>query len=278
MDDSHSKFQEHTIQGLHVISFNKSSQNDKILLFIHGAWHSSICWEKNFLPYFTSKDFPCYALDLRSHGKSIKKGKFKLISLGDYVEDVHTIVQELTKESKNIVFVAHSMGGLVAQKYLTKYPNTIHSAILLAPATSWGVRSITFRTMVQHPLTYVKMNLLLSFNPMMKNFKLFKKYLYYSETNDNLLKEYHTHIQDESYRAYINMLLSRVKHKSINIPLLVIGGMNDHIFKVKHQEKLASKLPQAESTFFDNTGHNVMLEKNWSLIADKMASWMEKNN
>jgi len=112
---------------------------------------------------------------------------------------------------------------------------------------------------------------------MMKNFKLFKNYLYYSETDDNLLHEYQTHIQDESYRAYINMLLGRVSHKSIKTPVLVIGGTNDHIFKVKHQKKLVSKLPQAESKIFDNTGHNMMLEKNWSLIADKMITWLEIN-
>jgi len=163
MNDSTIKPIQQVIQGLHVISNNQSSRNDKILLFIHGAWHSSVCWEKNFFPYFASKNFNCYALDLRYHGKSVKKGKFKLISMNDYVEDVHTIVQELSKEFKDIIFVAHSMGGLVAQKYLTKYPDTIHSAILLAPATSWGVRSITLRTMFQHPLTFVKMKSLFIF-------------------------------------------------------------------------------------------------------------------
>ncbi len=264
------------IKGIHIVSYNSSPQNNNSILFIHGAWHSSFYWEKYFLPYFAEKGFSCYALDLRSHGKSHKKGKFRLISLNNYVEDVLTVVQEISKDTKDIILVAHSMGGLIAQKFLVKHPNIVKSAVLLAPAMSWGVKAITFRIMLHHPLMYLKMNLMLSLSPMVNNFKIYKETFYYSVTDDKLLQEFQSQTQDESYRAYINMILSRIKHKSILIPILIIGGKNDTIFSEKQLVKLAFKIPNANSVFFDNTGHNMMLEQDWMLIADKIITWIKE--
>ena len=262
--------------GIHVLSYLNEPKKDKWLLFIHGAWHGAWCYEKNFLPYFNSKGFDCYALDLRSHGKSESKGHFRFISLNNYVQDVHTVVQELKKDRK-VILIAHSMGGIVVQKYLTKYTDEIESAVLLAPASTWGVRSFTFKgVLLHHPLIYLKMNITLSMYPLVKSFKLYKEIFYYSESDEKLLHEYHSQTQNESFRAIFSMLYTPVKYKKITTPVLIVGGDHDQIFKMKHLEKLSSKLPKGEVTFFENTGHNLMVEKDWQKVANTIINWIQK--
>ena len=200
-----------------------------------------------------------------------------LNSLNDYVDDVHSVVQEIGKNSK-VILIGHSMGGMVVQKYLAKYPKSILSAILLAPATTWGVRSVTFRIMVHHPLTYIKMNLFTTLRPMVSNFKLFNKYFFHSETNEENLKKYQSLTTDESYRAYINMILHRITYKKITLPVFILAGNQDQIFSIKHQTKLASKIKGSNLEVFDNTGHDMMLETDWEKMAESMEIWINELN
>ena len=263
------------INGLHGTIYTHSNQDSKILLFIHGAWHSSFYWEKYWLPYFQSKGYSCCAFDLRSHGKSKSKGSFRFISINNYVEDLQDVINELKKEYNDIILLAHSMGGLIAQKYLAKNTNGISKAILLAPAMSWGVRAFTIRSFFHHPLQYIKMNITLSPKVVANNFKIYKESFFCSETDDNLLREYQSQAQNESYRAIISMHFNQVKFKKVKTPILIIGGRKDLIFSEKNLLKLTSKFPNAESLFFDETGHNMMLEKNWSTIADSIIAWIK---
>ena len=260
------------IDGLYVSYYTNSSQNVKIL-FVHGAWHSSYCWEKFFLPYFSSKGYSVYALNLRSHGKSNSKGYYKFNSLNSYLADVHTVIEKI-KEDSSVILIAHSMGGMVVQKYLVKYPNTVTAAILLAPATTWGVRSTTFSVMFHHPLQYMKMNILFTLRPLVSKLSFYKYYFFYSETNDETIQEYQNFTTDESYRAYINMFLDKINYKRISQPVLIIGGKNDHIFKPKHLEKLNQKIKDSKMKLYDQTGHNLMLEKDWQSVADTSISWI----
>ena len=263
------------VNDLHVSKYPQSSKSDNILLFIHGAWHSSFYWEKYWIPYFQSKGYSCCTFDLRSHGKSKSKGSFRFTSINDYVNDLQFVINELKKNYNDIIPLAHSMGGLIVQKYLAKHDNEISKAILLAPAMSWGVRAFTYRSILHHPLQYIKMNITLSPKSVTKNFKIYKETFFYSETDDKLLKEYQSQAQNESYRAIISMLLNQVKFKEIKTPILIVGGRKDLIFSEKNLLKLTSKFTNAELLFFDETGHNMMLEKNWSTIADAIISWIK---
>ena len=65
------------INELHVLENLSESKKEYKLLFVHGAWHGAWCWDEFFLPYFKSKGYSYFALDLRSHGKSRSKKYFK---------------------------------------------------------------------------------------------------------------------------------------------------------------------------------------------------------
>lgn len=72
-----------------------SSPQPTKLLFVHGAWHGTWCWEEHFLDYFTARGYRAYALDLRGHGRSDGRERLRWRRIPDYVEDVKRVADEL---------------------------------------------------------------------------------------------------------------------------------------------------------------------------------------
>ena len=112
----------------------KESSNLPPLLFVHGGFHGAWCWEKNFLPYFFSKGFSCYALSLRGHGGSEGNEKLHSFSLNDYMEDVLDVMGRLKEKP---VLIGHSMGGLAVQKLIEM--NKGVAGICIDPAPPKGI-------------------------------------------------------------------------------------------------------------------------------------------
>ena len=64
-----------TTQGgslmLEVVDKGSATESHPVpLLFVHGAWHASWCWDEHFLDFFADKGYRAVALSLRGHGKA----------------------------------------------------------------------------------------------------------------------------------------------------------------------------------------------------------------
>jgi pimeloyl-ACP methyl ester carboxylesterase len=88
------------------------------LLFVHGAWHGSWCWDEYFLDYFAEKGHRSLAVSLRGHGKSPAPKSVRFCSIADFVDDVASVADSLLERP---VVVGHSWGGFVVQKYLESH-------------------------------------------------------------------------------------------------------------------------------------------------------------
>jgi len=256
------------IDQIHVTADKHPGKVGKSILFVHGAWHGSWCWKPWFIPFFFSKGYNCYALDLRAHGQSEPKTdrKMRCISLDDYIEDLRKVVEALPE--KEITLVGHSMGGMIVQKFLEERPTKISNAILLAPATPGGVLSTSLYTMTHLPIIYLQIMLSLSLRPMIKYFKVVKKIFFYSETDEKKLRDYHSKMQNESFRAVLlNMLFGKINYEKIKTRTLIIAAENDIVFPLKQMHKLQNRL-HCDLKVFTNTGHDIMLEQNWEQAAD----------
>ena len=255
--------------GIHVLSYRQPSQPKKTILFVHGSWHGSWCWDEYFMPYFFSKGYNCYAVDLRAHGLSKPKADWKMnfISLSNYVEDVQKVIESLPDQ--NFTLVGHSMGGIVLQKFLQKNHPKVSSAVLMAPATPGGVLSNTIYMMVHHPIIYMQIALSYYLFLIVKNFKVFKEIFFHSETDEERLRAYHAKMQNESYRVYLNMMFARINYNIIKTKVLILAAENDVVFPPVHMRNLAKKL-NCELKFFPDTGHDIMLEKEWEKAAESI--------
>jgi alpha-beta hydrolase superfamily lysophospholipase len=243
------------------------------ILFVHGAWHGAWCWNEHFLSYFSEHGYTSHAFSLRGHGTSAGAKRFRLTRIKDYVTDLEQIVSQLPKAP---ILVGHSMGGLVVQKFLET--NTAPAGVLLASVPIKGVLRTTFRIARRHPLAFLKANLTWSLYPVIGKPKLTREAFFSKDISPEKLKEYFTRIQDESYLAFLDMLIFNLPNpEKVTTNLLVLGAGDDTIFCTDEVEKTA-RAYGTEAKIFPDMAHDMMLEPGWQSVADCILEWLKGQN
>ncbi len=234
----------------------------------HGAW----CWEENFLPYFAEHGYHSHALDLRGHGKSEGVDRLRWTGITHYVSDVGQVVERLEEPP---ILIGHSMGGLVVQKYLESDPK-IPAAILLASVPPGGVIRTTLSIAMRHPIAFLKANATMKLYPLVGTPELTHEAFFSADMHETKVRTYYQRIQNESYRAFLDMMLFNLpRPKRVKTPMLVLGAANDTIFN--HNEvKASARAYRTEVEIFDNMAHDMMLEVGWQSVADRILIWLEE--
>jgi len=235
---------------------------------VHGSWHASWCWEEHFLDWFAGRGFRVAALDLRGHGSSPARGWFKTRRMRHYVEDVAEVAA--TFDVPPIV-IGHSMGGMVVQKFLEKHDAP--AAVLLASGPPRGVIGVTLRIARRHPLTFLRANATWSLYPIVEDPDDARALFFGSGTDDVTALGYTSRLQDESYVAFLDMLvLDLPKPKRVTTEVLVLGGEQDTIFPPPDVHRTA-KAYGTTAVMFDGA-HDLMLEPCWPEVAETIADWL----
>lgn len=240
------------------------------LLFVHGTGHAAWCWDENFLPFFAAKGFSSHAVSLRGHGTSEGREKLKWTSIADYVEDVFQVASELPKPP---VVIGHSLGGLVVQKYLEKHPAP--AGILVAPSPVEGMFWSGVKIQMRNPLLMAKVSIKQDYAVMFSTPKLAKKFLFSVDADEAKVSEYVERFGRESYLAALEMIYNLPKPNKIKVPLLVVGGESDALIAPAKFEKTA-RAYNGDCKIFPKMAHNMMLERDWRMVADFMIEWLER--
>jgi len=240
------------------------------LLFVHGTGHAAWCWDENFLPYFAENGFSAHAVSLRGHGASEGGEKLKWSSVSDYVDDVFEVASTLSPAP---VVIGHSLGGLVAGKYLEKHDAP--AGILIAPSPSEGMFRSGLKIQLRNPWLMTKVTLKQDYAVMFSTPKLAKKFLFSADADERKIAEYAARFGKESYRAALEMIYNLPNPQKIKAPLLVVGAENDALIAPKIIEKTARVL-KADCRIFPAMAHDLMLERGWRDVADFMIGWLAK--
>jgi len=241
------------------------------VLFVHGMWHAAWCWEEHFLPYFAQRGYSSHALSLRGHGTSQGREGLRWTSLADYVVDVRQVVEQLQRPP---VLVGHSMGGMIVQKYLEEYQAP--AAVLLASPPPKGVLFATLRVARRHPLVFLKTNLTLSMYPIIGKQSLTREAFFSDDLSEEMVETYFSRMQDESYRAYLDMMaLNLPRPKEVKAHMLVLGASNDRIISTGEIEATALAY-NTEAGIFPDMAHDMMLEAGWQAVADRILDWLSE--
>lgn len=95
------------------------------LVFLHGSYHSSWCYQEFLLPFFSRLGYECYAPSFRGTGPSgmsstNKDGKTVQIEehVCDLEEALDFVIAQGCPGGTKPVLIAHSFAGLVAMKFL----------------------------------------------------------------------------------------------------------------------------------------------------------------
>lgn len=240
------------------------------LLFVHGAWHGAWCWEQHFLRYFADRGWTVKAVDLRGHGAAPGRKGLRWTRIADYVDDV--AIAAGTMGSAPVV-IGHSMGGLIVQKYLER--NAAPGAVLLASVPPAGVLATTLRFAGRHPLQFLKTNLTLSLWPVVETPELAAEMLLPRSMRDSEVRALHDRLQDESYLAYLDMMVFNRPHPAAvrKLPMLVLAGSADRTFTVR-EARATAEAYGAELEVFPDLAHDLMLGPGWQVVAGRMEGWL----
>jgi len=165
------------------------------------------------------------------------------------------------------------MGGFVVQKYLEHH--SAAGAILMQSVPPTGVLRATLRIARHHPMQFAKVNVSLRLAPLVATPKLVRDLFFSASTPDKQVNTYQQRIQDESYRAFLDMLtLNLVKPKRVNrVPMLILGAEDDTIFSQREIRRTAA-VYGADAEIFPDMGHDMMLEPGWQAVAERIDGWL----
>nr|WP_228057048.1 alpha/beta hydrolase [Tychonema sp. LEGE 07203] len=223
-------------------------------MLLHGFFGEKTCW----LPLIEilQSQFRCISLDMLGFGESSKPQ----IQYGVAVEVafVRQVIEQLNIEPCSII--GHSFGGWVASAYALKYPNSVSSLILAAPA---GIRDDSFCGQ------YDALRPLLWQTPVVDwALQLAKPFARLAGKSDQLQEISGWRRELMSQPVARSFLMSRMRpedavdtvekeiHK-LQIPTLVIAAGSDETIPLWHCQTYANEIPGAELAIIPNANHGL---------------------
>lgn len=254
------------------IGQNRSTKG-AVLLFM-GIANDALGWPQDFIDSFVDSGYQVIRYDYRGTGMSdwIQNWERNPYSLTDLATDAITILDSLEIEKVHLVGI--SLGGMVAQEFAIHYS---HRSLTLTLMMSSG--NIVDKDLpgISQDITFdlIKIGLKYGVIPTERNtIKLHvaarmilrgdadydidvrgtaEQVLY----NLRKRKGYNPDASRQHQAAVFRSGSRYDKLKELQIPALVIHGLNDPFIPIEHSKKLASILPNAKTKWFANMGHDV---------------------
>jgi pimeloyl-ACP methyl ester carboxylesterase len=245
---------------LELLELQPESDTGKApILFVHGAGHAAWCWE-NWMGAAADAGHPAYAVSLSGHGGS--PGSLLRSSLGTYVDDVIRTAASLPSQP---VIVGHSLGGLVVQKAIARYP--AKAAVLVAPTSARPGVGTLVSIIRRHPEDAAK--IMVGGSLPMRPEYLFNR------LDPETAAAYAGRCGNESPAAQFQVLLHLpAGPPKGGAPVLVLGAPNDALVPIADVRDTAKRM-EAELIEFPGIGHDLMLDGGWQEPAEAMLGWID---
>lgn len=103
---------------------------------------------------------------------------------------------------------------------------------------------------------------------------LVREAFYSSDLPDDRLNEYWRQCQDESYRAFLDMVaLDLPRARKLDTPLLVLGAARDSMLS-ESEIRATAKAYGTPCEIIPDVAHNSMLELRWQAVANRILAWL----
>jgi|tagenome__1003787_1003787.scaffolds.fasta_scaffold20965111_3 3-oxoadipate enol-lactonase len=213
------------------------------VVLLHGV---TLTADLNWFGVFGSlgHQFRVVAPDLRGHGRTPLRGRFRLIDVAD---DVAALVEALGL--RRVIVVGYSMGGLVAQLVWQRHRRLVDGLVLCATARNFrgsreeGLMSLSLmgftRAMRFNP-----------FLPLMGSGVLASAIL--GQVHDSALRSWaHSEMERTSLATTSDAFDEVARFTShewigtVDVPTAVVITLADHVVPVSRQRRLAAAIPGA---------------------------------
>jgi len=240
------------------------------LVFVHGAFVGAWCWDEYFLRWFADRGYDVYALSLRGHGDS--GGDLDASGISDYVADLASVVEQLATPP---VIIAHSMGALVAQRYIERHAAA--AAVFMASVPLTGLMESSLRLFRDDPNLFSQMALM-EVSPKAVDLSVAQRAIFSDHIDAALLDRCARRVQRESERAVWDMTMGALARpwRAQAIPMLVMGAEEDRLFSPSEIRRLGEAY-SAPVHIESGMAHAMMLEPGWEGIAQRIEGWLRDN-
>ena len=241
-----------------VKTYYKTAGEGPPIIFIHSLATCLELWEPQVKVF--SKKFTVITYDLRGHGKT--KGNGDKYTINTFVKDLRELIIKL--KIKNPIICGISLGGMIAQKYASKYK--IHSLIL----------ADTFRTgKLTVLLHYLPLDLAkeIAQNISKKAFIKFGSLMMATakkEIRDNLERWFKIINESELRKTLLAAyLFDKIDLSKINVPTLILVGEKENPIVKVGSKKIHNGIRGARRIVINDSIHLSNLENpkqfNWIL-------------
>jgi alpha-beta hydrolase superfamily lysophospholipase len=238
------------------------------LLFVHGMWHGAWCWDE-FLELFADAGYHATALSLRGHSGS--KGMIRGSRIADYVADVEHMAR---KYETPPVIIGHSMGGFITQKYLETHDAP--AGVLLASIPPYGVWPALGRVFLHDPRIVLKALFTWRMYPVVETPANAHWALFSADMPKEQVLKYHKYLDDESFRAFLDLLGLNLAHpKRVKTPMLILGAEEDTVIS-QGDVHATARAYNTKAELFPNMAHDMMLEAGWRSVAERILNWLRE--
>jgi pimeloyl-ACP methyl ester carboxylesterase len=237
------------------------------LLFVHGAWHGAWCWDEHFLDFFADRGYACYARPARTRRKP-RQGAAAL--------DKTSVIRRRCRQHGGATTDAAGSGrAFDGWLRYSEIPGTPHRCrvVLVAPVPPTGVRRATLRA----PHYAVRQSQrLIETGAAGRHPGTGARPIFSASTPDELVNTYQQRLQDESYRAFLDLLaLDLVTTEQVNrVPMLVLGAAHDTIIVPQREIRRTAAVYGTKAEVFPDMGHDMMLEPGWQAVAERIDGWL----
>ena len=281
----------------HSIWYEKINPDTKVkgtILLIMGNGQDALSWPPSFISNFTDAGYQVIRYDHRGTGFSKSEEKWKkkkAYSLSDMAEDAVAILETLAIEESHIIGV--SMGGMIGQIIAIEHPEKATS--LTSIMSSGNVLDPELEPMSNDVLpkmvsTILNHGFFGNKKGQIKRQIIQKRILMGEATGDidvetmakvatynlNERKGYNLMAARHHYEAILISESRLEKLRDLEVPTLVIHGKEDPVMPISHGEKLSATIPDAQSMWIENMGHDLPDAK-IKEITDKIISHIQRN-
>lgn len=263
------------VEGCELVQKNGEWRKKPVCFILHGGPGGE---HLGFKPYLTplSEHMQLIYLDMRGCGRS-DRGPRSTYTLDNNIDDLEALRKYLGLEK--VIVLGHSYGGMVAQSYALRYPNSVSALLLIATTPGHGFDKQALRIVDEIGTEEQKLFAKRMFAGEIKDQEQMNEFWVVMDSLYSYLargKE-KTEEEKEAIRKKKSTFNYEVANAGLEFlakfdvvdqlpqmtcPVLVIGGKYDWVTPADASILIAEKIPASELLIFEKSCHQIFVDEN----------------